>query len=611
MYNLKVKINNIWQNVDLYTNEQPAMNYQVNSLAELKDRQSTYSQEIKIPLTNRNKQIFSFLDVFYSVNTLPYKKLECRLYAKDVILAGKKSYLIVNSVQDIYLSCQILSGNADFFTLLEDRLCLNASFLGYVTVGDNDNLPSFCTVATCNNGKEIAEHYFLNLYDLAELFVKRTGFTLVTNLTEAQKQLFLSLKSLTPLYPDSVSMFDVLDTCYSAFSIRVANTGQLTLANIVETVQKDLANYTNYPGSISQGVSDTTSTSYIKSNINGKLQISIDFNATLTKANVNNCISYVRFAIIKGGQVYWEYSTQNNTALQVPIAINEVVEVEVTDGEQIHFVHGLYLRNSYPVGTGVMYQASLTDVAGTFKIEISEAEKVPENGRLYFQNNLSFNSYLDLIKAFVQTYGLTVQIDHSTNTAYAYTFDKIYQNKTNAKDFTKKFITNKSFTKTFTLDNYAQKNFLYFQQKDDLQNRGEFLVNNETLKNWTELFTLPYESGEDLNGVAIIPLYTYEQENNAYTFTALSSEHLVSISNNTARHIFPQYLIDTFYNKLFNNVLKDCKVIECYLYLYDLDILNLDFFTPIFLQNFGFYFYLMKVQNYISGKPTKCLLVRL
>ena len=58
----------------------PAMNYQINNLAELKDRNASYSQRISLPRTTYNEQAFQFSFVVGSGSSVPYMKFPCQLF---------------------------------------------------------------------------------------------------------------------------------------------------------------------------------------------------------------------------------------------------------------------------------------------------------------------------------------------------------------------------------------------------------------------------------------------------------------------------------------------------------------------------------------------------
>ena len=77
-----------------------------------------------------------------------------------------------------------------------------------------------------------------------------------------------------------------------------------------------------------------------------------------------------------------------------------------------------------------------------------------------------------------------------------------------------------------------------------------------------------------------------------------------------------------YYQKWSSQMLFNARMIEVYFNLNDRDIeeFNHDFrdveknfgqLIPIYLKQFGAYFYLNKISNYISGKLTKCELIKL
>ena len=130
-----------WRIADFGTNK-PAMNYQLNNLAELKDRQIDYSRALKLPFTPINCAIFGYANEFDVVTDIPYRKLNCRLFCNDSILAGPGSYLILDQVTDNF-EVQILSGNADFFEQMKAVKMSNVDFgliQHYITPVINTNV---------------------------------------------------------------------------------------------------------------------------------------------------------------------------------------------------------------------------------------------------------------------------------------------------------------------------------------------------------------------------------------------------------------------------------------------------------------------------------------
>ncbi len=76
-------------------------------------------------------------------------------------------------------------------------------------------------------------------------------------------------------------------------------------------------------------------------------------------------------------------------------------------------------------------------------------------------------------------------------------------------------------------------------------------------------------------------------------------------------HQSAQKYVDEYYKYLSDNMLKEYKIIECWVYLTPRDIENFNPMVPVWIDAFGGYFYVNKIKNFVSGKLTKCELVRL
>ncbi len=69
-------------------------------------------------------------------------------------------------------------------------------------------------------------------------------------------------------------------------------------------------------------------------------------------------------------------------------------------------------------------------------------------------------------------------------------------------------------------------------------------------------------------------------------------------------------IIASYYNPI-NQILSKAQVITVELYLTDADVADFDFRKLYYLEQFGAYFIMNKISNYISGKPVKCEMVRI
>lgn len=604
MYELKVKdTTGIWHNLDLIPGEEPAMTYQVNDIAELKDRQADYSRQMKLPKTSTNLSILERLDIFEANASIPYRTVECRLYSNGFTLAGQGSLFVIDRVGE-YIEGQILSGNAGLFSIMQNSLMEDAD-LGYTIVGSGVR-PQWIKWANCINGKlgeeyKMGYYYFANLFQVVSEIIRLCGYELICNLPDTSKNRdAISLASLKP-WTDSLSMFN----SQAAFN----NDG---------IIQSSAYEYNIAPLIVNSGSGTATvfnSRLKYTSNIKGTVKIDLRCFGTLysqmTTANykieieiLKNTELVKRIDIGAGG---YSYDFSKDASEVVDVVENDTLYIRV------------YIRQV--VYTGINLRLTMTS---TIEITEIEADYVPTAGRLYFGNNLGFTTYLDLFKTFCQTYGLTVYVDEGDKKVEAYTMDKLYENKTIAKDWSDK-LSRENQEMSFIIDGYGQNNFIGFEKKEDLEDKGNFYVSNENLEKEKDLFTIKWESGEDKtkgeNRLAVIPLYEYSLDASTNLVKQEykgTKPHLVRHSQINANpffivnHIPAQSLIDTYYYKLANRMLEGAKCLSVEMLLTERDIEELDFFTPIYLKQFGAYFYVSKINNFVAyDRLTKVDLIRL
>ena len=98
----------------------PAMNYQINNLAELKDRNASYSQRISLPRTTHNEQAFQFSFVVGSGSSVPYMKFPCQLFYEGALISPAGAVLNIVDVSDTSIGVQILGATVDLFDTLNN-----------------------------------------------------------------------------------------------------------------------------------------------------------------------------------------------------------------------------------------------------------------------------------------------------------------------------------------------------------------------------------------------------------------------------------------------------------------------------------------------------------
>ena len=119
MDQLQLYIND--QLVDLSDDSPIALTFQINDLAEVQNQQGNTSNQFKLPLTQRNRQILGFPDDITFTNNLPYQQYQAKIIQDglEIIPYGIGE---LNGVDQDTANITILSGNVDFFDAIGGKL---------------------------------------------------------------------------------------------------------------------------------------------------------------------------------------------------------------------------------------------------------------------------------------------------------------------------------------------------------------------------------------------------------------------------------------------------------------------------------------------------------
>lgn len=105
---------------DMDDDEIVPINKQVNNIAELQDRQSDFTSEFKIRKTRRMRALFELSGEVGASTTFPFVRQTCKLISDNIeIIPG--GLLVLNKVDDSYYYVTIISGNVNFFNLIEGK----------------------------------------------------------------------------------------------------------------------------------------------------------------------------------------------------------------------------------------------------------------------------------------------------------------------------------------------------------------------------------------------------------------------------------------------------------------------------------------------------------
>lgn len=284
--------------------------------------------------------------------------------------------------------------------------------------------------------------------------------------------------------------------------------------------------------------------------------------------------------------------------------------------------------------------------------ETSPGDK-PQPGLTYdLLASTGFKSLGDIVKAFVQLFGLTVDVNPATKVARAYSIREFYNRRSSSgKNWSDKLIKGKDTKLTFQLSSYAQSNEMKLEDNKDnnVTDSYKFSIPDVNLQPTKLLFQIGFLAGlnqrlydaditNETHTLANYPIWTVNRgrmENGEVTettweYNVLSKPMVVRIDKSDymrpkvrVGHTITQvrlytayfrnldYYVPKYYGKLINNILKSPKILQAQILLDSLDIQSLDLFNPIWLEEHGFWFYVSKINNFQAGKIPKVDLIRM
>ena len=263
-----------------------------------------------------------------------------------------------------------------------------------------------------------------------------------------------------------------------------------------------------------------------------------------------------------------------------------------------------------------------------------------------------FKSLGDIVKAFVQLFGLTVDVNPVTKVARAYSIQEFYNRRSSSgKNWSDKLIKGKDTKLTFQLSSYAQSNEVKLEDNKDnnVTDSYKFSIPDVNLQPTKLLFQIGFLAGlnqrlydagttNKTHTLANYPIWTVnrgrmengEMTETTWEYNVLSKPMVVRIDKSdfmqpkvkvgraltqvrlyTAYFRDLKYYVPKYYGKLINNILKSPKTLQVQILLDSLDIQSLDLFNPIWLEEHGFWFYVSKINNFQAGKITKVDLIRM
>lgn len=601
-----------------------AQTYQINDLAELKDRNLHYTQKFKIPASPMNMKAMQYLGVIGSKSRKPYEKIPAK-YIYNGVEVMPTGWAKVSESNEGGFDVNIYDGNASLYEELKGRRMnqldysdLNHALNGTTHLESLDHTSGYIyalgffgfsnVVGVVNSERQVASIYKHTLFDK---ILTEAGFTYSGNIFSDPE--FLR-EVVCPTKGYDVVGEETTEASKGTASSNTISKNEYALKDPeYETVQFTQTDNSLIDISVQTG--DT-----IRFDVAGlyRVNYSIDWSLVTGDARVllqlNGSLASSYFQMTAGsgietGSFYIQAEIGDQTSWFVdshawPGAANKF-EIEFT----------AQVDTSYTLVTGGLI--------------------------VKFEDIMPESSQIDFIKDIMQQYGLIFQANKNTNHYNFMMMEDLLNDRSNAEDWSSKMIDNGS--EVYVIGSYAQDNWMLYKYTDqeviDTSFDGNLEADHLNLKDEKTLFTSIYTISEKAQTRNTYPIYgidlweeKVEQEgtvinnkevafrsfkldyrNEAVTFqfgdivgtySRASNMPFLSLDNMSY-----EYYITIYYAAM-KRVLDAQKKRKVQMFIKPNDIYQLDFLRLKYIKQLGQYYYLNKVVNFIDSNQTKVELIQ-
>ncbi len=610
------------QLVDMMPGTVIAITIQVNNIAELKDRQASYSNRIKLPKSRINNAIFENANMFQANSTVPYSRLKITLIQGGIETVAN-GVGVLSAVSNEFYELIIYAGLVDFFNKIKDLKLNDLDLSGFlhekdiVEIRDKINATSGFVYPLIDYGvlmegtrdfttnDEIDDNFWPGFYlhTLIKEIIEQAGFSFSGDIFS--DSFFNSL--ILPFTNDVLEVNETFEADseseFNSSGIWFEVLASPTFSGFIPFVNKTTNNNTI---TFNNGFG----LKFFENFLSDSYRFQLTFEVTnTTSADIPFVAGYLINAIL---------SPITDILPEILIPANSTLTVTAN-------IHKLILTPSDVVRiTATAPSAGLVIKATTALIGLAKD---------YVVNTFPDINQSELLKEFMQMFGLVPDRDkYSTNIDF-FQFDILETNKALAKKWSKKYQKNTdTYIPTWT---YAQNNFFKWATDADIEAIGSGLItsNNVNLKQNKDVVKSGFEPSESvirLDGLNIAQVLKFEDDNftgdvGLRLLASYEASLATPITLLTAPEPNPrityfieqgrdsldwQELVNNNYDVI-NNALQDTKVLTAKFRLSADDINNFDFSIPVYIDYFGSFFYVNIVSNYQPNKLTSVELIKI
>lgn len=626
--------------LDLYADKGLRYNVQVNDIAEVKDRQATYTNSYSIPKTAKNVRILGGLGIASDTSRSPYSKPLCQVKIDgfEIIVKG---WMSVKETEDEY-KIYIYSGIIQFFKAIENKTLgknLNLSEINHAktpaTVAASQTNEAYRYLIADFGGKfntgttgAVDSDYLMPCVNLKYLWDKihdTFGFTYSCSAVEDMETLWMTYPKAknvndqleeqaelkandTMVYiPNMQILWAIPDRKHHFFNFRDRDVSHGSVIDYGAANPRNGGTVIPIYGHFVAPVS-----AYYKISISGRVKVPT--NSFLM--NLPQTLHLVKNAQNKKPV---EALNQNNV-IKSRIGLANMDP----NGFDCSYNGVVYLNAGESMTLG--FASALTAIS--WETDVNWTINRIENQEVSFTNELTNFSITDFFKEMLNIYGLTpFTNEHNNHIDYKTLPERL---RAPVVDWTAKYIQRSS--EKYIYNNYAQKNIFRYKytERGAAYNDAALWINNLNLKDQTVVYdSIFYSPEEYVSTIKVGNLninsnifkmwdkeikedgsIEYKNKDNRFyilrsalydnpiTYTSGLSGETVNGSSfhvGSFTKVSLQYFVDNYYRE-FENITENSRLHTIDLHLNPIDMLSLDMFKIVYFAQEQQYYLLNKLK---------------
>ena len=464
---------------DLDDDEVIPLNKQVNDIADMQDRQSDFTAQFKIRKTRAMRGLFELSGQVGVDTNFPYENHDCKLIQDNIeVITGGR--LVLDNGDDEYYRASILSGNLNFFKLIEGLKITDL------------------TLASANHTWDVATMVGSHAADLSYVY------PLMEPSNDA---------GISPLSDDGDTV-DMFGGWIWPF-VKVKTIWDEIFTNAQFTCEGDILTNDTF---LKLFIPITSRT--VTKQQTDKYLYSVYWGGARAAGAYNEVLAFNGAMIVNGTEAF------RTGYYQCPYTAKYKFSVSIVAGDLYDAAPTLYLakwwgvlagtftlKSSYPMTWEyeIEYQANAGDILYVVTTPIlyySYSVRVIEitNPLIAYGSTLTMVDHLpaitqtDFIKLICNMFGLIPDVTPRDRKIRFWNYSELWDNIPLARDWSQ-YLSERDDEVEFKFGDYAQDNYLKYKESDDVAKdtgRGSMQIADETLQEKKDVVDLPVSTCDEV-----------------------------------------------------------------------------------------------------------------